>query len=93
MVYLVTQSKRKENQLGYDVKTGEYVCFHHGKEQWRVTGDKSLLDYFTNMRANNGFIAEDEMKEQLKTTFTIWEKYFMDCTRWEEHEILHGNRI
>ena len=35
IMYLVTEGKRKENQLGYAPKTQEYVCFHHGKEIWR----------------------------------------------------------
>ena len=45
-MYLVTEGKRKENQLGYVPKTHEYVYLHHGKEVWREKGDKELLDYF-----------------------------------------------
>ena len=34
-MYLVTEGKRKENQLGYAPKTHEYVYLHYGKEVWR----------------------------------------------------------
>ena len=46
IMYLVTEGKRKENQLGYAPKTQKYVYFHNGKEIWREKGDKELLDYF-----------------------------------------------
>ena len=34
-MYLVVKSKYGINQLGYDPKKKEYVCFHEGKVQWR----------------------------------------------------------
>lgn len=80
-MYLVAEGKRRENQLGYDMKKQEYVMYHHGVEMWREKGDVSLLDYFSDLRANYGCIDEDEIAKL--STYPIWEKYCKTC---EEEE-------
>ena len=49
---LVTKGRTRENVLGYDTKTKEYAYLKNGKEVWREKGDMSLLNYFTDLRAN-----------------------------------------
>ena len=84
---LVTKSKYgRTNQLGYDKRNGEYVYFHNGVEQWRIKGDSSLFNYFDLVRNGYKPLDDDKMKDELKTTFAIWEKYFNDCTIWEQRE-------
>ena len=78
-MYLVTQGKRKENQLGYDTKTGEYVMLHKGKEIWREKGNTTLLDYFNYLRATGETIDGESMEEM--PTFHIFERYCNDCVR------------
>ena len=78
---LVTEGKRKENQLGYNKKTQECVYFHHGKEVWREKGDTTLLDYFNQVRANVHTFQEDEIKDN-----PIWKKYDTSCTEFERKE-------
>lgn len=75
MVYLVTQSKYGENQLGYNPKTSEYIYYHCGKIQWKMNGDNSLLEYFVN----HSPISEEEIAEQAKSTLNVWERYSKDC--------------
>ena len=75
-MYLVTQGKYRENQLGYNAKTHEYVYFHKGKEIWREKGDESLLKYFNEVRAEIHLFEEDDLKRL--TTYPIWQKY-SDC--------------
>lgn len=84
-MYLVTQSKRgKINQLGYDKKTGEYVYFHRGVEQWREKGDTTLLDYFNYLRATGEFIDDEAMLEI--PTYHIYKKYSDSCFEFERKE-------
>lgn len=77
---LVTEGKRKENQLGYNKKTQEYVYFHHGKEVWREKGDITLFDYFNQVRANIRTFQEDDIKDN-----PIWKKYDTSCTEFERN--------
>lgn len=70
---LVTQGKMREWQLGYNKKTKEYVCFHYGKEQWREKGDDSLLNYFTELRANGKCLDEQEIAKL--PTANVWKRY------------------
>ena len=83
-MYLVTQGKRRENQLGYDPKTGEYVCFHHGIEVWREKGDITLLNYFNAIRAGINYLDEDSI-EKLPTA-SIWKKYGDTCLEFQNKE-------
>ena len=76
-MYLVTKGKTRENVLGYDNKTKEYVYLKNGKEVWREKGDMSLLDYFTDLRANYETINETKMKKL--PTYNVWEKYCDSC--------------
>lgn len=78
-MYLVTQGKRKENQLAYAPKTQEYVYYHLGKEIWREKGDDSLLKAFTQIR--NGDRDFDDT--QLEKEFPIYKKYGDDCHKFE----------
>lgn len=80
-MYLVTQGKRRENQLGFDPKTNEYVYIHKGNEEWRKKGDRSLLDYFNAVRAVNG-CSDDEVLE----CNPIYSKYSESCHRHELEE-------
>ena len=73
-MYLVTEGKRKENQLGYSPKTKEYVYYHQGKEIWRMVGEKNLLEYFNEIRAGRMF-EEDDIK-----THPVWERYCKSCS-------------
>ncbi len=73
-MYLVTQGKYRENQLGYDKKTGEYVYFHKGVEIWREKGDTTLLDYFNEVRAGIRFCEDHELKEN-----KVWVRYSKSC--------------
>lgn len=76
---LVTQGKRKENQLGFNKKTSEYVYFHRGVEIWREKGDRALLDYFNEVRACiHCFNEEDVIK------FPVWNKYIEWCEKYEK---------
>lgn len=83
-MYLVTQGKRRENQLGYDPKTGEYVCFHHGIEVWREKGDRTLLNYFNYLRSTGSFCDGEAMMEI--PTYHIYEKYSETCLEFENKE-------
>ncbi len=76
---LVTEGKRKENQLGYNKKTQEYVYYHHGKEIWREKGDTSLLDYFNEVRADIRMFEDDDIKDN-----PIWKRYSESCLRFEK---------
>lgn len=76
-MYLVTESKTRENQLGYAPKTKEYVHLHHGKEVWREKGDKTLLDYFTDLRYEHKCLDEEEIAKL--PTAAIWKKYCAAC--------------
>ena len=76
-MYLVTEGKRRENQLGYDMKKKEYVMYHHGVEMWREKGDKSLLDYFNVLRINHECLDEEEIGKL--SAYPIWEKYCESC--------------
>jgi hypothetical protein len=83
IMYLVTEGKRKENQLGYAPKTKEYVYFHHGKEIWREKGDKELLDYFNEVRVGIRTFNDKEIENNF-----IWKKYCKDCQSYERGELL-----
>ena len=76
-MYLVTKGKTRENILGYDNKTKEYVYLKNGKEVWREKGDMSLLDYFTDLRTNYETINESKMKKL--PTYKVWKKYCDSC--------------
>ena len=86
IMYLVTEGKRKENQLGYALKTQEYVYFHHGKEVWREKGDEDLLNYFNEVRA--GIRTFDD--KEIENIFD-WKKYCKDCYSFEREELLKRN--
>ena len=83
-MYLVTQGRGRINQLGYDPKTSEYVYIHKGVEQWRVKGDRTLLNYFNLIRVNNDFIDEESMIEI--PTYNVYEKYVNSCHKFELEE-------
>ena len=76
-MFLVTEGKIKENQLGYAPSTHEYVHLHLGKVVWREKGDKSLLDYFTDLRYEHKCLDEDEIAKL--PTAAIWKKYCDTC--------------
>ena len=78
---LVTEGKRKENQLGYAPKTSEYVYYHYGKEIWREKGDRSLLDYFNEVRAGIRMFNDEDIKDN-----PIWQKYDGSCFEFERKE-------
>ncbi len=80
-MYLVTEGKRKENQLGYDKKTQEYVYFHHGKEVWREKGDEALLNYFNEVRAGIRVFEDKDIE-----TNPIWKRYSESCFEFERKE-------
>ena len=82
-MYLVTEGKRKENQLGYAARTQEYVYFHKGVEIWREKGDDSLLNYFNGVRAGIDFSDTDIME---MPTYDIWNKYLESCFKFEKEE-------
>ena len=84
-MYLVTEGKRKENQLGYAPKTKEYVYFHRGVEIWRMKGDESLLNYFNEVRADI-HLFEDKDIEKLPT-YPIWKRYGDDCHEFNLKEL------
>lgn len=81
---LVTKGKGRINQLGYDLKKGEYVYFHNGKEIWREKGDTSLLDYFNEVRACIHCCDDDDIEKL--TTANIWKKYDDSCFAFEKEE-------
>lgn len=81
-MYLVTQSKRRENQLGYNPKTKEYVYFHKGKEIWREKGDESLFNYFNEVRAGNRTLDDEDIKDN-----PIWKKYGDSCSEFNKRKI------
>lgn len=81
-MYLVTQGKRRENQLGYAPKTKEYVYFHQGKEIWREKGDDTLLKVFNEIRCGTRMCDVTEIEEQ----FPIYKKYSDDCHKFELEE-------
>lgn len=78
---LVTEGKRKVNQLGYNKKTQEYVYFHKGVEVWREKGDESLLNYFNEVRADIRMFKDEDIKDNL-----IWKKYSDSCFEFERKE-------
>lgn len=78
---LVTEGKRKENQLGYAPKTKEYVYYHYGKEIWREKGDTALLDYFNEVRAGIRMFEDEDIKDN-----QIWKKYSESCFEFERKE-------
>ena len=80
-MYLVTEGKRKENQLGYAPRTKEYVYFHNGKEIWREKGDSSLFDYFNEVRGGRLF-RDEEIKDN-----PIWQKYDESCFAFQKQEL------
>ena len=85
-MYLVTQSKYgRVNQLGYSPKTGEYVYFHRGVEQWREKGDESLLNYFNYLRSSYEVMDEEAMMEM--STFPIWERYCKSCSELDRKDM------
>lgn len=73
-MWLVTEGKNRINQLGYDKNTQEYVYIHKGVEIWREKGDKSLLNYFSNLRASNTCINEKEIEKN-----QVWIRYIHSC--------------
>lgn len=81
IMYLVTEGKRKVNQLGYAPKTKEYVYLHKGKEIWREKGDTSLLDYFNEVRAGVRVFEDNEIE-----TNPIWKRYGDSCFEFERKE-------
>lgn len=81
-MYLVTQGKRRENQLGYAPKTKEYVYFHQGKEIWREKGDDTLLKVFNEIRSG----VRDFDDTQLEKEFPIFKKYGESCHKFELEE-------
>lgn len=80
---LITEGKRKENQLGYNKKTQEYVYIHHGKEVWREKGDDSLLNYFNGVRVGLDFEEVDIME---MPTYEIWNRYCESCMEFDKKE-------
>ena len=78
---LVTEGKRKENQLGYAPKTKEYVYYHHGKEIRKKKGDTSLLDYFNEVRADIHMFRDEDIKDN-----PVWKKYSDSCFEYEKSE-------
>lgn len=78
-MYLVTESKRKDNQLGYDKKHGEYVYLRNGEEVWRMKGGTHLWDYFNYLRATHECIDEEALEECPE--FHIFERYCEDCMK------------
>ena len=81
-MYLVCEGKRKENQLGYAPKTQEYVYFHKGVEIWREKGDRSLLDYFNNVRAVGGCTDDEVLNAN-----PIFVRYSDDCHKFNMQEL------
>ena len=77
-MYLVTESKRQENQLGYSMRTKEYVYFHDGIEKWRMEGDTTLLDYFNEIRTKHETINEHDIQDNI-----VWRKYIESCSEYE----------
>lgn len=75
-MYLVTQGKYKQNQLGYNKKTSEYVYLHKGKEQWRIKGTPDLLNYFNEVRAGMRVFDDSDIKDNV-----VWQRYEQDCNR------------
>ena len=80
-MWLVTQGKGRINQLGYDKKTGEYVYIHKGVEIWREKGDRDLLDYFNNLRAENKLCDEEKIRQ-----FPIYVRYENSCDEFYRKE-------
>lgn len=80
---LVTEGKKKENQLGYNKKTKEYVYFHKGKEIWRIKGDDTLLNYFDEVRAKGTYTEFEYLKQ-----FPVYLKYSDSCEEFfrQEHK-------
>ena len=76
---LVTEGKRKENQLGYAPKTQEYVYYHHGKQIWREKRGTSLLDYFNEVRADIRMFEDEDIKDN-----PIWIRYSEFCFEYEK---------
>ena len=84
-MYLVTEGKRKENQLGYAPKTQEYVYFHRGVEIWRMKGDRSLVEYFNEVRGGVHYFEEKDLESL--PTYPIWKKYSDDCHEFNLKEL------
>lgn len=77
-MYLVTEGRRKENQLGYVPGTSEYVYLHLGKEIWREKGDDKLFHYFNEVRADIRMFEDDDIRDN-----PIWQKYGDSCHQFE----------
>ena len=84
-MYLVTEGKRKENQLGYAPKTKEYVYIHKGVEIWRMKGDESLLNYFSEVRSGIHMLEESDIEKL--STYPIWKRYDDDCNQFDLKEL------
>lgn len=84
---LVTEGKRKVNQLGYSKRTHEYVYFHNGIEVWREKGNEDLLNYFEEVRAGEHLLKDSDIKDN-----PIWKKYGESCQKFELEE-LKGVRL
>lgn len=78
-MYLVTEGKRKENQLGYAKKTSEYVYLHKGKEQWRMVDTPDLLNYFNEVRAGMRVFDDKDIKNNV-----VWQRYEQDCDKFNK---------
>ena len=78
---LVTEGKRKENQLGYAPRTKEYVYFHKGMEIWREKGEDDLLKYFNEVRAGIRMFEDKDIESH-----PIWKKYSDSCFEFEKKE-------
>lgn len=75
MIYIVTQSKRKENKLLYDTKTSEYIYIHYNVVKWRISGDDALLEHFRALYRGEIFASFTQDKEN----YPIFKKYCDDC--------------
>ncbi len=78
---LVTEGKYRVNQLGYNIKTGEYVYFHKGQEIWREKGDRELFDYFNEVRGGCTYFDDKKVENN-----PIWKKYVESCDAFERSE-------
>lgn len=81
-MYLVTQGKRKENQLGFTPKTQTYTYIHKGVIIWEMVGDSQLFDYFNEQRNKGEYVDINKCY-----SFPIYRAYSQSCEYYEKEEM------
>lgn len=87
-MYLVLQSKRKENKLYFDPTEKEYIYIHKGAEQWRMKGDDKLYNYVKEQKRKGEYLDIN-----ICYSFPIYRVYSNSCQYFANEDLKKWQNI